>query len=329
MLSNAIELVGYGHADRFADYLAEKVLVENLKQDSQAKVACEVMVTRDIIFLGGEITSEAKIDYEKLVYEAIELVYGEKWWPNYFKNVEVINNIKKQSPELNLLQQDEIVAGDQGIIYGLYEPYRFLIIEELKKIITKIKLIFDFSPDWKLLLIDSNFSISVCGITKDNFLNLKKMFQNEFKNSKYFVFINNIIINPAGEWLIGGPLSDTGLTGRKLMIDTFGAGIPHGGGAFCGKDFSKVDKSGIILASQYAKAYCDKHNLTKMNVELTYKIGDSIPIVKYYVGSQWKEDQTIIEQKPISKWLEKMQFANYDWAKFILMDEHWIKLFLN
>ncbi len=329
MLSNAIELVGYGHADRFADYLAEKVLVENLKQDSQAKVACEVMVTRDKIFLGGEITSKAKVDYEKLVYDAIELVYGQKWWPNYQQNVIIINNIKKQSFELNLLQKEEIVAGDQGIIYGLYEPYRFLIIEELRKIISKLKRIFDFSPDWKLLLVDSNFSISVCGLKKDNFLNLKNVFQKEFKENKDLLFIKNIIINPAGEWLIGGPLSDTGLTGRKLMIDTFGAGIPHGGGAFCGKDFSKVDKSGIILASQYAKTYCDKHNLTKMNVELTYKIGDAIPVVKYYLGGKWKEDHTIIEQKPISKWLTKMNFIQYDWAQFILLDEHWIKIFLN
>ncbi|AHK22621.1 S-adenosylmethionine synthase [Candidatus Hepatoplasma crinochetorum Av] len=312
-----IELVGYGHPDRFADYISEKILVENLKQDQKAKVAAEVMVTRNIVFLGGEIYSKAKIDYKKLVYEAIEKVYGNKWWPNY-QNVRIINDIKAQSPELIKIQQEEIVAADQGVIYGFYNQKRYERIIMLYQIIDSLQKKFPIAPDWKLLFNQElkELSISVCGVKAKVHPNINLFLKQQFL--KYNLKIN-VIVNPKGEWLIGGPLSDTGLTGRKLMIDAFGAGVSHGGGAFCGKDFSKVDKTGVLIASKLAYKISQQKKVKTVLVELNYKIGDKIPkvIVRTYKKNKMFEFNYNYDLS-LNDWIKEANILEVDWSEIVL-----------
>ncbi|BDV03752.1 MAG: S-adenosylmethionine synthase [Candidatus Hepatoplasma scabrum] len=313
-----IELVGYGHPDRFADYISEKILVENLKQDQNAKVAAEVMVTRNTVFLGGEIFSKAKINYSKLVYKAIEKVYGEKWWPNY-QNVRIINDIKSQSPELKKLQKDEIVAADQGVIYGFYNQKRYQRILMLYQIIDRLRANFIIAPDWKLLFNQAlkELSISVCGVKKDKFQMIKLFLEQQFLQFNLKI---NVIVNPKGEWFICGPLSDTGLTGRKLMIDTFGAGVSHGGGAFCGKDFSKVDKTGVLIASELAYKFAKAKKVNTVLVELNYKIGDRIPkvIVRTYLDNKMTEFNYDDYKISLNEWIKKNNPYRLDWSEIVL-----------
>ncbi len=313
--NTTIELVGYGHPDRFADYIGELVLTEHLKQDKSSKVALEVLATRNSISLGGEITSNAKIDYDTLIYGAIEKIYGEKWWPS-FGDVKINNYIETQSLELAQNQKEKIVAGDQGVIYGYYDQVRFEIINSLYSLMDNIRNEFDISPDWKLLFDTqkNELSMSVCG--KVDYSKIKeyiiKNWEHQWEN------LPVIIINPKGEWLISGPLSDTGVIGRKLMIDTFGAGIPHGGGAFCGKDPSKVDKTGIIIASYLAKEAAKYRKETKALVELNYKIGDELPKAYAYFSDGSKVDVTDNINLTLEQYINTYELLNEDWSKYVL-----------
>lgn len=309
--NTTIELVGYGHPDRFADYIGELVLTENLKQDKNAKVALEVLATRNSISLGGEITTKANIDYEQLVYKAIEKVYGEKWWPNY-KEVKIYNHIESQSPELSSYQKDEIVAGDQGVVYGLYDKPRFELIGKLYELMDKIKSEFNIAPDWKLLFDqESNeLSMSVCG--KVDHLKVKKFIEKNFNKA------SSVIVNPKGEWLIPGPLGDTGVIGRKLMIDTFGAGVPHGGGAFAGKDPSKVDKTGIIIASFMAKDSAKIKGVDRALVELNYKIGDKLPKAYVYFDNLDKSEISDTVNLTLDQYIKTYELLDEDWSEYVL-----------
>ncbi len=312
-----IELVGYGHPDRFADYISESILVNALKNDKNSKVASEVMATKNMIFLGGEISTNTKLDYEKIVYDAIEKVYGEKWWPNY-KSVKIVNNIQKQSSELSEIQSQKVVAGDQGVIYGYYSSKRYSIITYLYQVMDKIVKQFNVSPDWKLLFSDlkNEFSVSVCGVKKSVHKDIKTFVLNELK--VFFKKEIDVIVNPKGEWLVGGPLSDTGLTGRKLMIDTFGAGIPHGGGAFCGKDFSKVDKTGVLIASEIAfEKFKNLGDQLEIFVELSYKIGDEKPNA-YIYDSNNKLIENIKLDKTLNEWINNSDVFDVDWSEIVL-----------
>ncbi len=195
-LNTNIELVGYGHADRFADYIGELILERHYEQDSNAKVAIEVLATRNSISLGGEVSSQAKINYEELVYEAIDFVYGEKWWPNFKETVKVINHIAEQSLELSAIQGNDIVAGDQGVIYGYYNKNRFETIKSLYSLMKEVRKEFDIAPDWKLIYSreNKNFSMSVCGDVNHN--EIETYILNEIL--KYDIEVEELIINPKG-----------------------------------------------------------------------------------------------------------------------------------
>lgn len=304
--TTTIELVGYGHPDRFADYISEKILFNHLKNDLSANVAVEVMVTKDKVFLGGEITSKAKVNYNEIIYESIEEIYG-NWWPNG-KNVEIINNIKTQSKELHKLQLKECVSGDQGVIFGYYSPKHYQMINDLYNKANSIIDEFNLAPDWKLLYYkeEQKMSISLCGANNKKLNIIRKKYP-------------ELIINPKGEWLIPGPLSDTGVTGRKLMIDTFGAGIPHGGGAFCGKDLTKVDKTGVIIATLLAKKIFEEKKLTNTDevlVELSYKIGDKKPIAYAFYNDK-KENINHYITKSLDEFIHSYKFQNVLWHNYV------------
>lgn len=312
--NTTIELVGYGHPDRFADYIGEVILTECLKQDENSKVAIEVLATKNSISLGGEITSKAIIDFEKLIYLAIEKIYGVEWWPNY-KKVDIFNHIEEQSLELNINQLKNIVAADQGVIYGYYDKERFNIISNLYELMNNIKNKFNIAPDWKLLFNTEKkiLSMSVCGKVNHKLINnfIQKEMEKDFGKL-------SIIVNPKGEWLIPGPSSDSGVIGRKLMIDTFGAGIPHGGGAFCGKDPSKVDKTGIIIASYLAKEAAINNRVSKALVELNYKIGDELPNAYVYFEDGQKVDITNDISLTLDQYIRTYGLLKEDWSEFVI-----------
>ena len=228
LLTN-IEFVGYGHPDRFADYLAEKISNYFYSLNKKTKTAIEIMVTRDKIFLGGEIgrvlSPTEKENIEAIVYNTINEIYGEKWWPNH-KNVKVINNIKGQSPELSKIvdnEDDEFITGDQGVSYGFWYYPRMNLINDVYNTLNKVIKAFDLAPDYKALLSDNTLLISFCGLKYEYKEFLEKSIKDLLKNWGFNVKINKL------DWNIAGPLADTGMVGRKLMVDSFGTGIPHGG----------------------------------------------------------------------------------------------------
>lgn len=327
MNKNVIELVGKGHPDRFADYIGEKLLTEYLKQDTKSKVAIEVLVTRDVILLGGEVTSKASLDLENLVKEATKEVYGDFLG----KELKFGNFIREQSPELNKLQKKEVVAGDQGVVYGVYSKERFNLIEKLYNfmfgVLATNKSIW---PDWKLLYQDGELSFSVCGLKTTELSKLKRKLERYLEGESW---VKSIKVNPGGTWMIGGPLADTGVLGRKLMIDTFGSGYPHGGGAWSGKDVSKIDKTGVILATILAYQI-HKHHLDSLNkdigeviVELTYKIGDNKP--KYKI---WNNDKIMnFDLDPLiptlNEFIKKYNLNEIDYGKLVLKGSSAINLF--
>lgn len=322
--NNTIELVGYGHPDRFADYVAEVVLEAHLRHDKTSKVAVEILAMRDKIVLGGEVSNEFTDDfYTDLVRGCVEKVYGEKWWPGG-SSVEVINNIKPQSPELQKNQAEKTVAGDQGVIYGYYNKDRFQIISGLYDLMENVVENFDIAADWKLLFNTETFdiSMSVCGeVNHDEiskFVNSKgiTLWTDGIATSK--IAFREVIVNPKGTWLIPGPLADTGVVGRKLMIDTFGAGIPHGGGAFCGKDPSKVDKTGIIIASYLAK---DASNFTghdNVLVELNYKIGDELPRAFAHYPDGTTQDISSAVNLTLDEYIKTYGLLDEAWSEYVL-----------
>ncbi len=318
-LNTNIELVGYGHPDRFADYIGELILERHYEQDLNAKVAIEVLATRDSISLGGEVSSQAKINYEELVYQAIDFVYGEKWWPNFRETVSVLNHIAEQSPALSIIQGDKIVAGDQGVIYGYYNKHRFEIIKSLYSLMKLVKEEFDIAPDWKLIYSEENknFSMSVCGDVNHREIEayIKKVIT-QYESIEF----NELIVNPKGEWLIPGPLSDTGVVGRKLMIDTFGAGVPHGGGAFCGKDVSKVDKTAILWASEIAREKFDSSidKPDEVIVEMSFKIGDEKPLVNIVeITNQSINKSELDIQETLCEYIDRKNLKTIKWSKHV------------
>ncbi|NOQ50443.1 MAG: hypothetical protein GQ557_02095 [Mycoplasmataceae bacterium] len=326
---NTIELVGYGHPDRFADYIAEKALTMLLKLDNRAKVALEIMVMRNQIIIGGEITANTNINkkwWSQLVKEAIDDIYiydkKTKTRDGGLGKYKLIVNVQKQSLELNHLQQDALVAGDQGVIFGYYDQVRFKQINLLYEIITAVKNNFPYpliSADWKLLYNPrvKSLSISFCGEqTKD----LKKI--DDFiksiikKTPKYSDLVKSVLLNPGGAWLLGGPQTDTGVTGRKIMIDNFGAGVSHGGGNITGKDLSKVDKTGVIQATMIAYEISKKANhKSPVLVELNYCIGEDRPQIWFQFNNQWQKYEGQVET--LEDFIANHKLLFIDWGKVL------------
>ena len=286
------EMVSKYHPDKYADQISDTVLTEILKSDPAAHVACETMVKDDTVVLGGEITTSAKPDYDAIVRSV-----GNRL--NY-KVGKVINLITTQSPEIeNAVDSDErIGAGDQGMMFGYavnggryYLPYGQEIAIDIIKAIeydvehnpntifqgdTKTQVTTDLSaPGFEkpldTILISAchkeGYSLAqvqnrILGLLEENGIPLAK----------------KMLINPAGVWTFGGPAADCGLTGRKIVCDQYGGYAPVGGGAFSGKDPSKVDRSGCYIARRIAVDMVKKYGFESCTVQIAYAIGVSQPV---------------------------------------------------
>ena len=300
------ESVSEGHPDKIADQISDAVLDEILKQDPKARVACETYVKTGMALVGGEITTSAWVDIENLTRQAIaDIDYNHSDMGFDAHSCAVLNAIGKQSPDINqgVDREDPLAqgAGDQGIMFGYATnetevlmpaaiTYAHRLMERQAQVRkagkldwlrpdAKSQLTFSYE-DNKIVGIDAvvlstqhaesvNQKDLVEGVMEEI---IKPVLPSEWlsQNTKYF-------INPTGRFVIGGPMGDCGLTGRKIIVDTYGGAARHGGGAFSGKDPSKVDRSAAYAARYVAKNIVAAGLADRCEIQLSYAIGVAEP----------------------------------------------------
>ncbi|MDR1234908.1 MAG: methionine adenosyltransferase [Mycoplasmataceae bacterium] len=292
------ESVGKGHPDKICDQIADAVLDECLRQDKHSRVACEVLASNRLIVIGGEITTKAYVDVVKVAWSILKpLGYNEN-------DFTILSNINRQSPNISKLvdkKNQTIGAGDQGIVYGYatdktktYMPLSTILAHELVKTATKLieqgkfhgakyDMKSQVTIDWsKKQPILDNMLMSIQHDTDINHSKFKDFVINKIMKpiaQKYRLNTNFVArVNAAGDFIIGGPIGDTGLTGRKIVVDNYGTTAHVGGGAFSGKDYTKVDRSGAYYARWIAKNVVAAKLAQRCEVELAFAIGEPKPI---------------------------------------------------
>ena len=309
------ESVSAGHPDKLCDQISDAVLDECLNQDSESHVACECYATDSLIIVGGEITSKAYVDIPTLVKNVVrDIGYINPEFGLDYKSVTVLNAIRQQSPDIAQgvdgfgTYEGQQGAGDQGIMFGYAcnetTELMPLPITLAHNILKEIKICKDFNsfaqftdnfgPDAKSQVTIAYNDNKVIGIDS---IVVSQQHTNKIIRKDLFDFIIDEIIrkrvlpkydisdsntkyyiNPTGLFTIGGPAADTGLTGRKIIVDTYGGMARHGGGAFSGKDPSKVDRSAAYMARYIAKNIVGACLASKCEIQLSYAIGVPFPI---------------------------------------------------
>jgi S-adenosylmethionine synthetase len=295
------ESVSAGHPDKVADQISDAILDAYLAQDSNAKVACECLITTGLLLIAGEVTSTAKVDHTAIAKKVLDRIgYNNDAVGFNHHTAEIRNVIHTQSPEI-LNSVVDGGAGDQGIMFGhacndtpelmpLAITLSHQIVQKLEQLRNDATLPW-LRPDAKsqvTVTYDENGPISVDKVVVST-QHSEDISQAELHAAVIHHALEPILrewikikqpkylINPSGSFLIGGPHGDTGLTGRKIVVDTYGGSCPHGGGAFSGKDPSKVDRSAAYAARYIAKHLVASGVVTKCNVQLSYAIGVSEP----------------------------------------------------
>ena len=295
------ESVTEGHPDKLCDYISDKILDECLRQDENSRVAVETFASSNKITIAGQITSKANLDIEKIVRDTIkEIGFDNSETDIDYRTCDIDINITKQSDDI-ALGVDIGGAGDQGIMFGYatnetenYMPYAIYIAHKLSKRLTDVRkqnIIPYLRPDGKTEVTVEyedetpkrieNVLISTQHLANINMEQLKadvkKYVIDEVIPQEMIDENTKIFINPTGRFVIGGPLGDTGLTGRKIIVDTYGGYARHGGGAFSGKDCTKVDRSAAYAARYVAKNIVAAGLAEKCEIQLSYAIGVAQP----------------------------------------------------
>lgn len=283
------ECVSKGHPDKIADQISDAILDRILMADPNAKVAVETMVKDNCVVLGGEIKTTAQVDYHKIVQDVAEAIgYTDPNHGFYYKNLTLINLIGKQSPEINqAVEQEETGAGDQGFMVGYacnsndaYMPDGMYLARKLVQITEDV----GYGPDIKTQVTidqDSGLVHSVLVSTMHpgaDLQNVRDRITDAIQKELGLDSDVKIYVNPAGSWTVGGPVSDCGLTGRKIVVDQYGPYCPIGGGAYSGKDGTKVDRSAAYLARFIAKNVVAAGLASECKVEIAYMIGVAEPV---------------------------------------------------
>ena len=320
------ESVSEGHPDKVCDKIADSILDECLRLDPQAHVACEVFATTEYIVIGGEITVNGHIDYEGIARNVLrEIGYVSPEVGIGADTCEIVVKVKEQSPDINMgierQNELEMGAGDQGIMFGYatnesagYMPLPISIAHKLVRTATILRKNGEFKharPDMKSqVTIDytdpnnpkiDNILMSIQHDEETNLNDFKKYVHENIMIPVAESFGMNIdfsyLVNPTGRFCFGGPKGDTGLTGRKLIVDTYGGSARHGGGAFSGKDPSKVDRSASYYARYIAKNLVAAGAADRLEVQLSYAIGVAKPLsvgINTY-GTKHYPDELILE----------------------------------
>ena len=307
------EAVSIGHPDHVCDMISDSVLDACLREDKNSRVACETMVKDEFVILSGEITTKANINIEQIAKDTIKRI-------GYTYTPRIINLLSKQSPDI--AQGVDIGgAGDQGIMFGYansetpeFMPLAITMAQDLVKLATRLRQEGEFiyaGPDMKsqvTLEYSENGSVRIDTMLmsiqhKKNYNEqefkefikkeiMEKIAQKYNLNSDY-----KVLINPTGKFVIGGPEGDAGLTGRKIIVDTYGGYAPHGGGAFSGKDPTKVDRSAAYIARYLAKNIVASGIAQECLIQLSYAIGVAEPISIFVdcKGTNKVEEEKIIK----------------------------------
>ncbi len=307
------EAVSIGHPDHVCDMISDSVLDSCLREDKNARVACETMAKDDFIVLSGEISTTANINVEQIVKDTIKKI-------GYTYTPRVLNLLSKQSPDI-AQGVDVGGAGDQGIMFGYantetpeYMPLAITMAHDLVKLATQLRQEGKFrfaGPDMKsqvtLEYVEGETTkvdtmlMSIQHTEDYNETEFKDFIQEEIMKKiaqKYNLNTDfKILINPTGKFVIGGPEGDAGLTGRKIIVDTYGGYAPHGGGAFSGKDPTKVDRSAAYMARYLAKNIVASGIAKECLIQLSYAIGVAQPISIYVdcKGTNQVEEDKIIK----------------------------------
>ena len=303
------ESVTEGHPDKMSDQISDAILDALLEQDSSSRVACETLVTTGMVVVAGEVTSKALVDMQKVVRNTIEEIgYIDSKMGFDFKTCAVLISLDKQSP--NIAQgvnegegaHTEQGAGDQGLMFGYaceetpeLMPLPIQLAHRLTERLTEVRksgTLEYLRPDGKsqvtVRYVDGepkSIEAVVISTQHSEDVNQEKLQEdiisnviNEVIPSKYLNGSPKFHINPTGLFVIGGPQGDCGLTGRKIIVDTYGGMGRHGGGAFSGKDTSKVDRSAAYAARHVAKNVVAAGLASRCEVQLAYAIGVAEPV---------------------------------------------------
>ena len=332
------ESVTEGHPDKVCDKISDSILDAILNQDTEARVACETMITQGQAIISGEITTIADVDYETIVSNALKDIgytteeLGATNTINKNKHFSIKHNIVSQSSHIaqgvDSSDDHEQGAGDQGLMFGYacnetpeLMPLPIQLAQKLSHRLAKLRkneTLAWLKPDGKSQVsveYKDDIPVKVKNVViATQHKSLLNKFESEKEEHKYIYdnvvekvilpilneykikYDENFIVNGTGRFVIGGPLADTGLTGRKIIVDTYGGYARHGGGAFSGKDPSKVDRSAAYMARYIAKNIVASKIAKKCEVQLSYSIGvaDPMSVNVDTFGTGTIEDEKIV-----------------------------------
>ena len=330
------ESVSEGHPDKVADQISDNLLDNFLAFDDEAKVAIETLVTTGQVVVAGEVKSKTYVDIQKITRETIRKIgYNKDDYFFSYKSLGVLSAIHEQSEDINQgvvrASKEQQGAGDQGMMFGFAtnetDNYMPLTLDLSHQLVKKLAEIRKEGKQMKYLRPDSKSQVTVeyddnhkpvkidtivistqhDPFNSDDNVMLQKIYDDvkniliprvieENSNLKHLFYDYNLLVNPTGKFVIGGPHGDTGLTGRKIIVDTYGGRGAHGGGAFSGKDPSKVDRSGAYMSRYIAKNIVAAGISDRILIQVSYAIGVSEPVNIFVntfdsVKVNWKDEE--------------------------------------
>ena len=329
------EQVSNGHPDKICDQIADAIVTDILQHDRNARVAIECLLKKSQFFIAGEVTTDYRPNYNQIVHDVFNRIGAEKLGWNLTELLRIGILVDKQSPDIAMgvdkaleakegidPDADDIGAGDQGMMFGYatneteeYMPYSAALAQKLARQLTKVRKDGTLSylrPDGKTQVTveydENNKPVRLDAIVVSSqhapevsqeqiHTDIKKYVIDAIVDNSMVDDDTKIYINPTGRFVIGGPNGDSGLTGRKIIVDTYGGVARHGGGAFSGKDCTKVDRSAAYAARYVAKNIVAAGLAEKCEIQLSYAIGVAQPtsVMVDTFGTGKLSDEKLVE----------------------------------